>query len=231
MATQSQQKFAMPRILIVDDDPSVRRVLRFRLKDFCEVLETGSPEEGLALALQHKPDAILLDLMLPRFSGLEVCQTLSSMSFTQLIPVFIISGESANRYKDFCDDIGARGYFQKPIDFEILQSRLAEILNGRRPNLRTEPRIRLRAMLTISGGTRTGRPFQFTATTENVSAHGFFCNCINSIETGVIVDVFLAAVPQQLCGRARVVHVQRDGTPAQGYGFQFVGDPVGWILQ
>lgn len=221
----------MPRILIVDDDQSVRRVLRFRLKDSYEIFETGSPEEALALALQHKPDAILLDLMLPRFSGLEVCQTLASMSFTQLIPVFIISGESASRYKDFCDNIGARGYFQKPIDFEVLQSRLGEILSARIPDQRAEPRIRLRVTLTIRGTTRTGSPFQFATATENVSAHGFFCTCSVSIQTGVIVDVFLAAAPQQPCGRARVVHVQRRGTPAQGYGLQFVGDPVDWILR
>lgn len=228
MATQSQTKSALPRILIVDDDQSMRRVLRFRLKDSYEIFETGSPEEALALALQHKPDAILLDLMLPRFSGLEVCQTLASMSFTQLIPVFIISGESASRHKDFCDNIGARGYFQKPIDFEALQSRLGEILNGRKPDRRAELRVRLRMMLMIRGTAPTGNPFELPVAAENVSAHGFFCSSVAPIETGLVVDVFLAA-GQGFCGRARVVHVQRPGTPAQGYGFQFVVDPVDWI--
>jgi DNA-binding response OmpR family regulator len=231
MATQSQKGFAMPRILIVDDDQSVRRVLRFRLKDSYEIFETGSPEEALALALQHKPDAILLDLMLPRFSGLEVCQTLASMSFTQLIPVLIISGESAGRYKDFCDNIGARGYFQKPIDFQALQTRLDEILNGRSPDRRTEVRLRLRVMLTIRGTTRTGDPFEFATATENVSAHGFFCSCIAPIQTETIVDVFLAGAGQRFLGKARITRVERLETPAQGYGFQFVGDPVDWILR
>jgi DNA-binding response OmpR family regulator len=221
----------MPRILIVDDDQSVRRVLRFRLKDSYEIFETGSPEEALALALQHKPDAILLDLMLPRFSGLEVCQTLASMSFTQLIPIFIISGESAGRYKDFCDNIGAMGYFQKPIDFEALQTRLGEILNGRKPDRRTEARVRLRIILTIRGATPTGNPFELVTATENVSAHGFFCSCVASVQLGAIVDVFLAAAAQHFCGKARVTRVERHGTPAQGYGFQFVDEPVDWILQ
>ena len=59
----------MPRLLIVDDDDAVRKVLRFRLKDSYEIIDTKSPEEALALALQQKPDAILLDLMMPRCSG------------------------------------------------------------------------------------------------------------------------------------------------------------------
>lgn len=221
----------MPRILIVDDDQSVRKLLRFRLKDSYELFDTGSPEEALALALQHKPDAILLDLMMPRFSGLEVCQTLASMSFTQLIPVFIISGESAARYKDFCENIGAKGYFQKPVDFEALQTRLGEVLNGRRPDRRAEPRVRLMVMLMIRGTTPAGEPFELLRATENVSAHGFFCGCTTSMQTGAIVDVFLTPAGQRFCGKARVARVERPGTPAQGYGFQFINDPVDWILR
>src|SRR5271168_2459442 len=105
----------MKKLLIIDDDESVRKVLRFRLKDSFEIVDTGSPEEALALALQDKPDAILLDLMMPKYSGFEVCQTLSFLSFTQNIPILIVSGESSARYKDFCESLGAKGYFQKPV--------------------------------------------------------------------------------------------------------------------
>jgi DNA-binding response OmpR family regulator len=221
----------MARILIVDDDQSVRSLLRFRLKDSYEVFDTGSPEEALALALQHKPEVILLDLMMPRFSGFEVCQTLASMSFTQMIPVLIVSGESAGRYKDFCESIGAKGYFQKPIDFEALRTRLGEVLDNRNVNRRSEPRVRLRLMLTIRGVGANGEPFEYFTATENVSGHGFFCGCTTSLLTGMIVEVFLEDSGRQPCGKARVVHVERRGTPAQGYGFQFVGDPLAWILR
>ncbi len=221
----------MPRILIVDDDESVRRVLRFRLKDSYEIFDTGSPEVALALALQHKPDAILLDLMMPRYSGLEVCQTLSSMSFTQLIPIFFVSGESAGRYRDLCQNLGARGYFQKPIDFDALQASLAEVLSGKKADRRAEPRVRLRVMLKIRGKSEKGEPFEFLTVTENVSAHGFYCGCSVSFEKGVIVDVFLGPGCQQLSGKARVVHMDRPGTSAQSCGFRFVDNPVDWVLQ
>jgi DNA-binding response OmpR family regulator len=221
----------MSRILIVDDDQSVRKVLRFRLKNSYELLDTGSPEEAIALALQHKPDAILLDLMMPRYSGFEVCQTLASMSFTQLIPIFIVSGESASRYKDFCENLGAKGYFQKPIDFDALEARLVEVLNGTRHDRRAEPRVRLRMILKICGTTAKGEPFEFLAITENVSAHGFFCGCNASLQEGAIVDVFLMPAAQQCCGRARVTRVERPKTSAQSCGFQFVDTPVDWVLQ
>ena len=71
----------MPRILVIDDDESIRKMLRFRLKDSYELMDTPSPEEGIILALQHKPDAVLVDLMMPAHTGFEVCQTLSGHEF------------------------------------------------------------------------------------------------------------------------------------------------------
>jgi len=116
---------AVPKLLIIDDDESVRKVMRFRLKDSYDIVDSGSPEEALALALQYKPDAILLDLMMPKYSGFEVCQTLSSLSFTSRIPILIVSGESSERYQDYCESLGAKGFFQKPVNVEALQKKLA----------------------------------------------------------------------------------------------------------
>lgn len=220
----------MLRLLIVDDDESVRKVLRFRLKDSYEILDTGCPEEALALALRQKPDAILLDLMMPKYSGFEVCQTLSSMSFTQLIPIFIVSGESALRYKDFCASLGARGYFQKPVDFEALEDRLASVLNGRHLDRRCEPRVKLRVTLKIKG-TTTKESFELITTTDNVSAHGFLAGCSTALKTGCTVEVFVMAAGQQLVGKARVVRVEWPETPGQRCAFQFLAQPLNWVLR
>src|SRR3989442_14320375 len=103
----------MPRILIIDDDEQVRKALRFQLDDEFEIIDSGSPEEALALALQHKPDAILLDLSMPGYSGYEILQTLSSLSFTQQIPILIVSGEPAAYYKKFGDNLEAKDNLQK----------------------------------------------------------------------------------------------------------------------
>jgi len=73
----------MSKILIVDDDEAIRGFLRQQLEDAYEVADTGNPEDALAMALNLKPDCILLDLMMPMLSGLELCQTLTSLSFTR----------------------------------------------------------------------------------------------------------------------------------------------------
>jgi CheY-like chemotaxis protein len=92
----------MARILIADDDVSMRSVMKGHLSTAYEVFDTGVPETALAMALEHKPDAILLDLSMPGLSGFELCQVLSGLSITQQIPIFIVSGED-ERNKAFCE--------------------------------------------------------------------------------------------------------------------------------
>jgi DNA-binding response OmpR family regulator len=66
----------MAKILIVDGDQSMRQLLRLRLADTYEIIDTGEPEQALSLALEHRPEAIFLDLMMPKHSGFQLCQSL-----------------------------------------------------------------------------------------------------------------------------------------------------------
>ncbi len=59
----------------------MRRLLRINLADSYEIVDTGTPEQALALAMQDKPDAILLDLRMPKYSGFELCRTFNSLTF------------------------------------------------------------------------------------------------------------------------------------------------------
>jgi CheY-like chemotaxis protein len=92
----------MKRLLVVDDDDAIRRLIRLNLADRFEVIDTARPEQAFALALEHKPDAILLDLRMPRYSGLQLCQSFASFDATQLIPLVVISGESGTRTSFRC---------------------------------------------------------------------------------------------------------------------------------
>src|SRR5579863_3307945 len=103
----------------------MRGMIRMRLSDTYEIIDTGNPIQALALALEHKPRAVLLDLMMPNCSGFELCQTFHSLSYTARIPIFVVSGESAAKYRDYMSSLGAADYFEKPIDFAKLKSRLA----------------------------------------------------------------------------------------------------------
>ena len=92
----------MGKLLVVDDDEALRRLMRLELSDTYEVIDSGEPEQGLALALEHRPDAILLDLRMPKYSGYELLQTFTSFSRTQMIPVIIVSGEAGGQTKECC---------------------------------------------------------------------------------------------------------------------------------
>ena len=140
----------MRRLLIVDDDDSIRRLIRLNLADNYEIIDTGDPEQALALTMEHKPDAILLDLRMPKFSGVDLCRTLSSISKTQPIPVFLVSGESAASTQRYCKELGAAGFFEKPIDFEALRGCLAR-LQKQNAIPRAEVRVRLRVPIKIVG--------------------------------------------------------------------------------
>ncbi len=220
-----------PTLLIIDDDESVRKVMTFRLKSSYNIIDSGSPEEALALALQHKPAAILLDLMMPKYSGFEVCQTLSSLSFTAHIPILIVSGESSERYKGLCKNIGAKGFFQKPVDIDALQKKLASLIVLSRDEAQPKPRVRLRIMLKLRGIDSTDTDFEIVTATENLSATGFLCGCTALIGLNTIVEVFLATGSGQFTGKARVTLVDSPGTVGQRCDFEFVEKPIDWILQ
>jgi DNA-binding response OmpR family regulator len=220
----------MPRMLIIDDDESMRKLLRSRLQDAYEIIDTVDAEEGIVLALQQKPDAILLDLMMPRYSGFEVCQTLSSMSFTRAIPIFIVSGESSARYRSFCENLGAKGFFEKPVDFVALRRELEAAIGGNHHPKRAETRVRLRTALKICGLDIAGAAFDLATVTENVTSNGFLCACRASVSEGTIVKVYLASNGQQFIGKAEVVRVNSPGTPSQMCDFQFIAKPADWVL-
>src|SRR5271163_3146186 len=181
----------MRKLLIVDDDEALRHLMRLELCDTYEIIDSGNPEEGLALALEHKPDAILLDLRMPKYSGYELCQTFASFSRTQSIPVFIISGEAGGQTKEHCMQLGAVGYFEKPIDFDALRSALGHTPKTRKHVPRAEVRVRLRVPLKLQGTDSQGKNFEGVGTTENVSLSGFLFCCPAELSIGSIADVFL----------------------------------------
>jgi CheY-like chemotaxis protein len=219
----------MRKLLIVDDEASMRNMFRLRLSDNYEVVETEDPEQAIALALNHKPDAILMDLMMPKCSGFELCQSLRTLSYTALIPIFVISGEAGAQYKDHCKAIGAKAYFEKPVDFEALRKSLETELNTRPAERRAHVRVRMRVPLKLKGLDANGKPFEEMTQTDNVSCDGFLAACRADLTKSSIIDVFVNG--QHFAGRARAVRKEAHGAPWQKYGFQFEEKTGEWVLK
>lgn len=220
----------MGKILVVDDDESMRRLIRLNLATAHEVVDTGEPEHALALALEHKPDAILLDLRMPKYSGFELCRTFTSFSATQLIPVFVISGEAGTKTKDFCRELGAMAYFEKPVDFDRLLESLAECLKSRRKERREEVRVRLQVPLKLRGTDVNGSAFQTLTTAENVGRNSFLCACAVSLPMGTVVEVILVGNPDELIGKAKMVRSEDIETEYPKYAMRFLDPPGTWVL-
>jgi len=221
----------MRKVLIVDDDEALRRLMRLELSDEYEIVDSGDPGQGLALALEHRPEVILLDLRMPDYSGYELLQTFSSFSSTQIIPVVIVSGEAGGQTKEHCKQLGAAAYFEKPIDFDALRICLGQIAKTRKHISRSEVRVRLRTALKLCGTDGRGKNFEEAATTENVSVSGFLCSSTAEIAVNSIVSVYLTAVGTHYVGQAKILHSESNGAPIWHYGCHFTEKSGGWVLQ
>jgi len=103
------------RILIAEDEPHLREVLRFQLESAgYEVLEAIDGQEALDQAIRQQPDLLLLDVMMPHFDGYEVCRRLRAESATREIPVIFVSSleDGADKVRAF--EAGGSDYVLKP---------------------------------------------------------------------------------------------------------------------
>ncbi len=221
----------MEKLLIVDDDEALRRLMRLELSDTYEVIDSGEPEHGLALALESKPRAILLDLRMPKYSGYELLQTFTSFSHTQKIPVIIVSGEAGGQTKEHCKQLGAAGYFEKPIDFDALRTCLRQVAKNRVDTPRSEVRVRLRVSLKLRGVNDHGDELEEQATTENVSMSGFMCVCAAAFAVNSTLGVYLSTRGEEYVGKARIVHSDSHEAKLRRYGCVFIEKTGPWVLQ
>lgn len=114
------------QILIVDDEPSIIDLLAYNLKQaHYEVIIARDGEEAVSLARQQKPDLIILDLMLPRLDGLEVCRTLRQ---ERDVPIIMLTARDAEVDRVVGLELGADDYVVKPFSVRELMARVKSVL-------------------------------------------------------------------------------------------------------
>jgi len=102
------------RVLLVEDDRFLRRACEASLRQFGLTVTTAADgEEGLRLARSERPDIILLDMLMPKLSGLEVLRALRSDEATRSMPVLILSNSSREQDIAEVTRLGVSGYFVK----------------------------------------------------------------------------------------------------------------------
>jgi two-component system phosphate regulon response regulator PhoB len=131
-----------PYVLVVEDEDALSTLLQYNLeKEGYDVAVAGDGEEALILVDERQPDLVVLDWMLPKVSGIEVCRRLRSRPETRNIPIIILTarGEETDRIRGL--DTGADDYVVKPFSMTELTARIRAVLRRIRPGL-AEDRIR-----------------------------------------------------------------------------------------
>lgn len=126
------------RVLIIEDEPALMRGLTdtFRSHGF-DVLAAGDGEAGLNAALSHRPDLVLLDLMLPRMNGYEVCRAIRDQGLDMPIVMLTAKGQEEDIVLGL--NLGADDYLTKPFRIGELIARVNALLRRRAS---TQPRVR-----------------------------------------------------------------------------------------
>ena len=117
------------RILIVEDQAMIVNMLRMRLEanDY-EVITAGDGQEGLEKAHKENPSLIILDIMLPKMDGYQVCQLLKADPKYKAIPIVISSGRTPQEVRRMSKKVGADALVSKPFEAEELLSKMKELL-------------------------------------------------------------------------------------------------------
>ena len=127
---------SVANILIVEDEESLAQLLQYNLeKEGYKTFRAADGEEAMLLADETPPDLVLLDWMLPKLSGIEVCRRLRASRKTRNTPILILTAraEETDRIRGL--DTGADDYLVKPISMTELAARVRAVLRRVRPGL------------------------------------------------------------------------------------------------
>ncbi len=121
------------RILVVDDEAHIVRIVKARLEaNNYEVLTAYDGLSGIDNAVRFKPDLILLDIMMPVMDGYEVCRRLKADSMTSGIPIIVFSATDQPSVIERITRAGATDFIVKPFDGDVLIYEIGMILNRRK---------------------------------------------------------------------------------------------------
>ncbi len=118
-------------ILIVEDDHDLRAYLKNSLKSHYKIIEAANGLEGIGKAVNHLPDIIVSDIMMPEIDGIEMCKELKNNIKTSHIPILLLTAKTAEEHINIGLEAGAWDYITKPFNTQSLNQKITNILNTR----------------------------------------------------------------------------------------------------
>lgn len=119
----------MSKILVVEDDRNLSELIKMRLEENgFEVVTAYDGLEAISQVRKHKPDLIVLDLMLPRLDGYQVCTIIKNYEAFSKIPIIILTARSSIEAKEIALKIGADAFMVKPFDGQKLVATIKNLL-------------------------------------------------------------------------------------------------------
>jgi CheY-like chemotaxis protein len=116
------------RILIADDEPTIRLTVTRMLDQDYIILEATNGEEAVDIAKGQKPDIILMDLMMPKMDGYTACSEIKADQATKMIPVIMLTAVGHELNKKYAMEMGAEGYITKPFTVQELTNVITPLL-------------------------------------------------------------------------------------------------------
>ncbi|HEY3401917.1 MAG TPA: response regulator, partial [Ohtaekwangia sp.] len=120
-----------PLVLLVEDNEDFRFYLKDNLKQAYEVIEAKDGLDGWKKSLSYFPDLIVSDVMMPEMNGIEFCRKIKSDQRVSHIPVILLTARTSEEQRLEGFDTGADDYINKPFNFEILESRIRNLISQR----------------------------------------------------------------------------------------------------
>ena len=128
------------KILVVEDEPDIRKLVQYNLaQEHFKVLEAEDGEQALKIVQRDKPNLLILDLILPGLSGLELCRILRDRSDTAKLPILMLTAKAGETDRVLGLEMGADDYLTKPFSPRELVARVRAILRRAASAAETEP--------------------------------------------------------------------------------------------
>ena len=157
-AVSSAGSALVSRILVVEDDNDLAEMILLALGETFEVVIARDGLEGVEKVVKAQPDILLIDVMLPKMNGYQLCQSVRSNRAFARTPIIIMTAKRTSKEREYAMRVGADAFLPKPFEMEALQRLCVEMT--RRPGFQVKAKTLSCAQLMVDGHKEIPRLFQ-----------------------------------------------------------------------